>query len=106
MKSALSNMDSTSTRTPGWRALMRSRAARPSMPGMEMSVTTTSGRTDSSTASSSSPSRASATTFTPGIPSRMALMPVRTRSWSSARTTSMVSTVGECIGTAGEGAFL
>ena len=61
-------------------------AVMPSIPGMEMSVMTTSGIRLSTSAISSWPSRASAITSTPSIIDSSALMPERTRSWSSAST--------------------
>src|SRR6187455_3044067 len=84
-------MDSTSTFTSGKREWISAIAVMPSMPGMEMSVITTSGFTDSSSCSSSLPLRASAITWTPSTVDRSALMPERTRSWSSASTTWMGS---------------
>src|SRR3954469_4286981 len=82
-------MDSTITFTSGKRLWISAIAVMPSMPGIEMSVITTSGFTDSSNCSNSLPLRASAITCTPSTVESSALMPERTRSWSSARTTWM-----------------
>ena len=59
----------------------------PSMPGIRMSIRTTSGRCSRAAATASAPSDACATTSMPGSEPRISAKPVRTSSWSSATTT-------------------
>jgi len=95
-KSTVSYIESTSMRTFGCFSWISAMAAMPSMPGMEMSVITTSGSRLWTSETSSRPSRASAITSTPSTMESSALMPERTRSWSSASTmrTVLVWTFG------------
>ncbi len=65
---------------------MRLVASRPSISGIRMSISTTSGRCRSVAATASWPSAASATTGMPAEP-RISRNPPRTSVWSSAMTT-------------------
>ena len=69
-----------------WRGSRRV-ASMPSMPGMRMSISTTSGRCASAAATASSPVAASATTSIEPVASSTALKPARIIGWSSAMTT-------------------
>ena len=69
---------------------MRRVASRPSIPGMRMSISTTSGRVRRTASTASSPSAASATTSMPSAV-RIIRKPVRTSAWSSATTTRTAS---------------
>jgi hypothetical protein len=59
----------------------------PFIRGIEMSIKMMSGVDRSISSRASCPSLASPTTWTPGIVSRSARRPERTREWSSARAT-------------------
>jgi len=65
-----------------WRA-----AARPSIPGIRISISTTSGRWAVTAAIADSPLAASPTTVMPSAASRMTQNPYLTSSWSSTTST-------------------
>jgi len=84
----------------GWSpAVMSWVASMPSMPGMRMSMTTTSGRVSLATWMAWAPVAASPVTSMPGVLSMSTRRPVRTRGWSSASTTRTV--IGLLRGPAG-----
>jgi hypothetical protein len=64
-------------------------ASMPSMPGIRMSISTTSGSWSRATDTAASPSAASPTTSMSGAESRIITSPVRIAAWSSATTTRM-----------------
>src|SRR6478735_12554624 len=66
-------------------------AARPSSPGIRMSIRHTSAEVRRTSRTAASPSKDWATTSRSGSPSRMRLRPARTTSWSSATTTRTTS---------------
>ena len=84
------------------RAILRV-ASRPPMPGILMSISTTSTAFARHHLTASSPHDASPTTFIPFISSRMRRIPARTSSWSSTRRTLIkgnVSRIGITLLTA------
>ena len=62
-------------------------ASSPSIPGIRMSISTTSGWWAAAAASAASPLAASPTTVMPSAVSRMTQNPERTSSWSSTTST-------------------
>ena len=62
-------------------------ASSPSIPGIRMSISTTSGRQPTAAASAASPLAASPTTVMSSAVSRMTQNPERTSSWSSTTST-------------------
>ena len=62
-------------------------ASRPSMPGIRMSISTTSGPWAAACDTAASPLAASPTTVMPSAASRMTQNPERTSSWSSTTST-------------------
>ena len=62
-------------------------ASRPSMPGIRMSMSTTSGASARAAATASVPLAASPTTLIPSAASRITQKPARTSSWSSTTST-------------------
>src|SRR5512141_193288 len=75
-----------------------SRAPKPSSPGIERSIRTTSGENMSARATASSPSRASPTISISRAPLRSALMPSRARDWSSAMSTRIILVPDQFLG--------
>ena len=78
---------STSTATCGAASTMRRVASTPSMPGMLMSISTTSGWSERAAATAASPESASPTTTTSLAVSSSARSPARNAGWSSATST-------------------
>src|SRR5918994_360176 len=72
-------------------AAMARVAVRPSVPGMRMSMSTTSGVSRRTSCTASSPSAASPTTSMSSWASSRARKPARTRAWSSASTTRITA---------------
>ena len=66
-------------------------ASTPSRTGIRMSIRQTSGRSSRASRTASCPSRASPTTSMPSRVPRISRSPVRTRSWSSATSTRIVT---------------
>src|SRR5258708_1464198 len=82
----------TTVFTSGWSRLISATHSRPPLPGMFRSSSTTSGLRRPTSASSSSPLRASPTTSMSSLPSSARRIPCRISGWSSAiRTFSGVS---------------
>src|SRR3954454_13518794 len=86
---ASSCADRTRIRAPGYLARIRSIASRPPIPGMDMSITTTSGFTSGNLRQASSPLSDSATTLISAEPSSSNRKPMRTTAWSSTSITLM-----------------
>jgi hypothetical protein len=89
--SSSSNVVSMITRVAGDSAAMVWVASMPSMPGMRMSITTTSGRSRLVSWTAWAPVPASPATSTPGVPSMTMRRPARISGWSSASTTRIVT---------------
>ncbi len=79
--------------TRGWDPAAASSlvAAMPSMTGILMSISTTSGAVFLATATASAPSAASPSTTRSGSESMSSRNPARTMAWSSATTTLMLT---------------
>jgi hypothetical protein len=77
------------TRGPSWpRARVICRvASSPSIPGIRMSISTTSGAFSATAATAPAPFAASPTTLMPSAASRITQKPARTSSWSSTTST-------------------
>ena len=87
----------TRVRSPA--AAMRRVASMPSMPGMRMSISTTSGFSRQAASTASAPVAASPTEARSGaVSTRMRKLP-RTRAWSSATSTRMVMRRYQSAGT-------
>src|SRR6185295_2783071 len=76
-------------RAPGLRANIRSIASSPPIPGIDISITTTSGFTSGNFRQASSPLSDSSTTLISAEPSSSNLKPMRTTAWSSTSITLM-----------------
>jgi hypothetical protein len=78
---------STTTRVPGYSAVMRVVAVTPSQPGMFRSMSTTCGRVAATRSTAALPSAACPATVMPGRVPSSRTRPSRTADWSSATTT-------------------
>src|ERR1700677_4507717 len=89
-----SNVVSITTRAPEPAPRICRVASSPSITGILMSISTTSGRCSSTAATASLPSAASPATSIPSV-SRISRKPPRTSAWSSAITTRTALATGE-----------
>ena len=72
-------------------------ASRPSIPGIRMSISTTSGACAATWDTAASPLAASPTTVIPSAASRMTQNPRRTSSWSSTTSTRIGARIAEAV---------